>query len=120
MESKTFKHQKIHSHLEYMYLFQDRNPLIHLLHPTQVGLLKKFLACFVKPEKLCGIDSDDLVNLELASPNLLKRRDMFLGEAVNKILSTMPTGIISFHIIAFVLQIIYQYISHSVTGNFRF
>lgn len=37
---------------QYTLLFQCKEPKIHRLHDEQEILLKEFLSCFIKPEKL--------------------------------------------------------------------
>lgn len=67
-------------------------PLIHKLNDQQVDLVREFLACFVKPEKLPS-SGRRLQKLNLDDKaNLLPVKKMFLGTGVSEIVSAARSG----------------------------
>ena len=68
---------------KYMLLFQSREPLIHKMHHEQLGLLKQFLGCFVKPEAISGKSPKESVKLKVKE-NMLPVKDIFVGDQVGR------------------------------------
>ncbi|XP_060084683.1 uncharacterized protein LOC132563943 [Ylistrum balloti] len=61
-------------------LFEMKEPLVHILHDKQLELIREFLDCFIKPEKLQNITASRLAKLDLHSKDMhLKPVHMFMG-----------------------------------------
>jgi len=77
---------------KYVLLFEMKAPLIHKLNDQQVDLVREFMACFVKPEKLPS-SGKRLQTLDLdEKANLLQVKKMFLGVGVSEIVNTARSG----------------------------
>ncbi len=66
--------------------------MIHLLNSKQVGITRQCLACFVKPEVVAGVTTNDLPKLKLKAPNLLQKSLMFMGSDVNDMIAQLERG----------------------------
>ncbi|XP_052795810.1 uncharacterized protein LOC128228504 [Mya arenaria] len=75
----------------YVTMFETKEPLIHTLMEKQENLMAKFLACIVRLEvvieksgsKLCKVDLGD------DSDVFLREKDMFIGAANKKLISSL-------------------------------
>ncbi|KAM9386326.1 uncharacterized protein KZ484_007857 [Pholidichthys leucotaenia] len=72
---------------DYVLLFQSKSTLIHILHDKQEELMRNFLACFMKPEFLVRLSSQQLKTVKIArEEHCLHPKDMFLGLAAEEML----------------------------------
>lgn len=60
---------------EYICVFQTKSPMIHKLHDFQVNAVRKFLQCFIRPEKMQSLAKLDVTDSSLHLP----LRHIFIG-----------------------------------------
>lgn len=74
---------------EYVCLFQTQEPMIHKLHDAQIETTRKFLASFVKAEKLVDLSAKQLVSLDVGSvENNLDLSQLFIGKKTRDLLKS--------------------------------
>lgn len=66
---------------EYVCLFQTQAPMVHKLHDAQIKTTRKFLASFIKAEKLVDLTPKQLASLDVgAVANNLELNQIFVGK----------------------------------------
>ncbi|ELU15299.1 hypothetical protein CAPTEDRAFT_193779 [Capitella teleta] len=74
---------------DYVLLFQKRDPMIHKLHDQQEETFRKFLTCFIKPEKLINFSAPKMKQLKLKQDSFLKKP--FIGKATVDLLNRVDS-----------------------------
>ena len=92
-ENVTRLHMKMYMDILPMFksailVLEQKEPLVHRLHEEQEGILKSFLACFIKHEVLADITAKKLKKLDVkAEANHLPESQIFLGKKSTRALS---------------------------------
>ncbi|GFO19065.1 hypothetical protein PoB_004557000 [Plakobranchus ocellatus] len=69
---------------EYVYQFQCVEPMVHKMHDFQVSTTRKFLASFIKPEKIVDLTPKQLLKLDVGSvENNLDLKQLFIGKTTS-------------------------------------
>ncbi|GFO36923.1 hypothetical protein PoB_006342800 [Plakobranchus ocellatus] len=72
---------------EYVCQFQCVEPMVHKMHDFQVSTTRKFLASFIKPEKIVDLTPKQLLKLDVGSvESNLDLKQLFIGKTTSTIL----------------------------------
>lgn len=66
---------------EYVCIFQTQAPMVHELHDAQIETTRKFLASFIRAEKVVDLTPKELVSLDIgAVANSLELNEDFFRQ----------------------------------------
>ncbi|XP_061574023.1 uncharacterized protein LOC133440720 [Cololabis saira] len=69
---------------EYVMVFQTQSPMIHKLHDRQQAVFRKFLACYVRPEKFASLHGRELKEMDISTDKgqFLPTNKVFVNETI--------------------------------------
>ncbi|XP_061574017.1 zinc finger protein 62 homolog [Cololabis saira] len=72
---------------EYVMVFQTQSLMIHKLHDRQEAVFRKFLACYVRPEKFASLHGRELKEMDISTDKgqFLPTNKVFVNETIRTI-----------------------------------